>query len=168
MNAFLSASHEKIKQTAGASYPPPEDGHLIVISDLAKAYGSEESSGTLSLADPDPNGDTYLQPPFSNQSPEQVGHNLAHSLCSMGSEHVDMECFVILDKRSQEDGTCLLVQRSGNQDNGEDEAEPLASMRATFKMAAFRLLAAHIYHPPLSEDMEIAVYEGNPNKVLDF
>jgi hypothetical protein len=91
-----------------------------------------------------------LQTPFLNSSFSTIQQKLSQMKTSTQSA-TNTTWFLVLDKRSTEDETAVIV----NVDEGE-----VRSVRVRFPVASRYLAAASIAHPSIDELMEIAEEEG--------
>jgi hypothetical protein len=103
--------------------------------------------------------------PYIGKTPQEC-HQLLLKLREDTESEIFTEFFAIIDQRSTQDNTVLLVCVQRDSD-GENEVLALPTVRATFKAAPTALMLYETGHSSVEEDAERAarekdnVYRGN-------
>lgn len=99
--------------------------------------------------------------PFIGLTPPQC-HQLLERLNEDTHSSLIFDIFAIMDERSEQDGTVLLVCAQAESDDSE-ENETLAypTVRATFKASALALMLYFSGHSSVQEDAECAALEAD-------
>ncbi|CAD0089627.1 unnamed protein product, partial [Aureobasidium mustum] len=104
-----------------------DDSFLVFVDDVSRVYGVE---------DEDPNVDTdSTSAPFAEKSAYECWLMLKDMLEKNDANCFSDDIFAVLDERSLEDGTLLLVEEPEEEDGGE-----ASSVRAMFEMCETQML----------------------------
>ena len=122
----------------------------IVFVDSVDDY-YDEASGVPGQDGSDPNS------PFIGKTPQEC-HELLLKLREDTESEIFTDLFAIMDERSTEDNTVLLVCAERDS-GGENEVLDLATVRATFKAAPTALMLYETGHSSVGEDAERAARE---------
>jgi hypothetical protein len=101
--------------------------------------------------------DSNQQSPFIGKTPEQC-HAILVKICKNTGSELTTYYFAIMDERSSQDDTVLLVCAETNSDE-EDEDQALPTLRATFRASDTALILYHSGHSSVAEDAERAARE---------
>lgn len=107
--------------------------------------------------------------PFIHKTPEEC-YDLLVQLREDTESEIITNYFAIMDERSAQDNTVLLVT-AGRDLDGDDEGLTFSTVRATFKASALALMLYNTGHSSVDEDLERAererdgVYRGIWSKI---
>jgi hypothetical protein len=101
--------------------------------------------------------DSNPQSPYIGKTPEEC-HTILEKLCADSGSELLTYYFAIMDERSTQDGTVLLVCAETSSDE-EDEDLALPTLRATFRASGTALMLYHSGHSSVEEDAERAACE---------
>ena len=139
---------------------------LVLVESLSEKYEDESDPGEST---------TNTSSPFQNQSPHECALLLRRLRSETGSD-VNFECFTMLDARSLEDNTVLMVEaiRADEDDSDgdsatEEEDDPQAlrilTLRAEMGLVNGRFLFYDV-EGTMREDIERLEEEGSEDGVL--
>jgi hypothetical protein len=101
--------------------------------------------------------DRNPQSPYIGKTPEEC-HAMRVKLCKDTGSELLTYYFAIMDERSTQDDTVLLVCAETNEDE-KNEDLPLPTLRATFRASGTALMLYHSGHSSVAEDAERAARE---------
>jgi hypothetical protein len=121
--------------------------HFVFVDSLTETYTEKTEIGDME----DGQNRTATSPdsPFKGKSPAEC-HQLLRHLRRNGSD-IDYCSFVVMDERSLADGTVLLVNAPG-----EDEEGEVQYIRVTFEIADSRLSGYFMADSDMAEDRAVA------------
>jgi hypothetical protein len=123
---------------------------LVFVDCLDNYY--DEPSMVPTDADSDPDS------PFLNKSPEEC-FKLLHKLREDTESEIATDLFVIVDERSAQDDTVLLVVAGGNDAISETEGWEMKTLRVTFQASGQAMVLYMTGHSSMDEDRELAERE---------
>ncbi|KAG9671529.1 hypothetical protein KCU99_g4778, partial [Aureobasidium melanogenum] len=123
----------------------------VFVDSISHCY--DEISETPVESDSDPNS------PFIGKTPEEC-HRLLLKLREDTESEISTDFFMIMDEKSVQDDTVLLVSVTGEEDE-ETGIRDLLTLRATFEVSAKELMLYSIGHWTIEEDAERAVEQGD-------
>ena len=132
-----------------------EDEWYLVFVDSIDDYYDEASEAPIK-------DDSNLNSPFIGKTPEEC-HQLLLKLLEDTESDIMTNYFAIMDERSTQDDTVLLVCAERDP---EDDTCACPTVRATFRASAIALILYHTGHSRVEEDLERArrehsdVYRG--------
>jgi hypothetical protein len=101
--------------------------------------------------------DSNPQSPYIGKTPEEC-HVMLVKLCEDTGSEITTYYFAIMDERSSQDDTVLLVYAEKDSDE-ENEDRALPTLRATFHASGTALMLYHSGHSSVEEDVERAASE---------
>jgi hypothetical protein len=123
---------------------------LVFVDCLDNYY--DEPSMIPTDADSDPDS------PFLNKSPEEC-FKLLHKLREDTESEILTNIFAIMDERSAQNDTVLLVYASGENAISKTEGWEMKTLRATFQASGQALVLYMSGHSSVDEDRELAERE---------
>ncbi|KAH0037863.1 hypothetical protein KCU78_g1593, partial [Aureobasidium melanogenum] len=123
----------------------------VFVDSISHCY--DEISETPVESDSDPNS------PFIGKTPEEC-HRLLLKLREDTESEIPTDFFMIMDEKSIQDDTVLLVSVTGEEDE-QTGIRDLLTLRATFEVSAKELMLYSIGHWTIEEDAERAVEQGD-------
>ena len=123
--------------------------NIVFVDSIDDYY--DETSGVPGEDGSDPNS------PFIGKTPQEC-HQLLLKLRDDTESEIFTDLFAIMDERSIEDNTVLLVCAERDS-GGENEVLALATVRATFKAVPTALMLYETGHSSVGEDAERAARE---------
>lgn len=123
----------------------------VFVDSVSHCYS--EISETPVESGSDPNS------PFIGKSPQEC-HQLLSKLQEDTESDITSDFFMIMDERSMQDDTVLLVSVTGERDE-ETGGRELLTLRATFEVSAKELVLYSIGHWTIEEDAERAADEAD-------
>lgn len=127
-----------------------EDNWNLVFVDSVDDYHDEASEAPREV-ESDPNS------PFIRKTPQEC-HHLLLKLREDTESEIMTDYFAIMDERSTQDDTVLLVCAERDL-GGENEVLALPTVRATFQASATALMLYETGHSSVGEDAERAARE---------
>lgn len=125
-----------------------EDDWCLVFVDTIDDYYDEASEAPIEV-DSDPNS------PFIRKTPREC-HELLLKLRQDTESEIITEYFAIMDERSTQDDTVLLVCAAERDLGGGNEVLTHLTIRASFEASAFALILYQTGHSSVEEDAERA------------
>jgi hypothetical protein len=131
--------------------------HFVFVDSLSEIYTEETEIGTM--RDEQQQSITSPDSPFKGKSPSEC-HQILRQL-RLGTSDIDHTSFVIMDERSLDDDTVLLVNALDN----EGREGEVRSIRASFEIVHWRLLG-YMDGEFYSMDEDLEAVKGTEDGVL--